>query len=74
MFNRAIFGDNTTIVVGHENEQQVTNVITAQGDFAGLANELRRHGVGSEDIAALKQALAHDEGTPEMMDKRLVQR
>ena len=33
VFTSAIFGDNTTIVVGHQNTQQVKNTKSVAGDF-----------------------------------------
>ncbi len=70
MFTSAIFGDNTTIVVGNQNTQQVTNMKTTAGDFGGLVNELRQYNVREEDCEALKRALALDEGTDELKDKK----
>lgn len=61
LFNNAIFGNNTTIVVGAHNTQQITN-ITIKGDFAVLAEELRQHGIKEPDIAALEQAIKEDDG------------
>jgi chemotaxis receptor (MCP) glutamine deamidase CheD len=59
MFGKAVFGDNTTIVVGNHNHQQITNT-AAKNDKAVLAAELRKHGVGEEDIQAIHAALDED--------------
>ena len=69
LFNNAIFGNNTTIVVGTHNKQQVTN-IAVKGDFYVLAEELRQYGVGEPDITALKQAINADAGAPEIVEKK----
>jgi hypothetical protein len=70
MFNSAIFGDNTTIVVGNQNKPQVSNIKTIVGDFSALASELRRHNITDEDISALKEAIARDEGESELKQQR----
>jgi len=59
IFGRSVFGDNTTIVVGSHNNQQVTNT-TIKNDKAALVDELRRHKVTQADIDALDTALGED--------------
>lgn len=59
MFGKAVFGDNTTIVVGSHNHQQVTNTLIKHNAKA-LADELRKHGVNEEDIEALDVAIKED--------------
>jgi hypothetical protein len=59
MFSKAVFGDNATIVVGDHNHQQVTNT-TVKNDKAALAAELRKHGVGDDEIQALDEAISQD--------------
>lgn len=59
LFNNAIFGDNTTIVVGTENTQTVTNNIT-KNDFDSLRNTLIESGVADSDINSLKLAISQD--------------
>lgn len=59
MLSRAVFGDNTTIVIGNHNNQQVTNT-SIKNDIKGLADELRKHGVSDGDIETLNEALAED--------------
>lgn len=59
LFNSAIFGDNTTILVGSSNTQSVSNV-DVKGDFNALAKTLEKNGVSNLDIAALKNAIDQD--------------
>lgn len=59
LFNSAIFGDNTTILVGSSNTQTVSN-INIKGDFNALAKTLENNGVSDTDITALKDAIAQD--------------
>jgi len=59
LFSNAIFGDNTTILVGSHNVQTVMNTIV-KGDFETLANALRSKDVPEEDISALKTAIDAD--------------
>jgi hypothetical protein len=59
MFGKAVFGDNTTILVGNGNHQTVANN-SAKNDGAALATELRKHGVDEQDITDLQAALIED--------------
>lgn len=59
LFNHTIFGDNTTIVVGSENAQTVTNSIT-KNNFEELRAELSKNGVSDEDIGDLEIAIQED--------------
>lgn len=59
LFNNAIFGDNTTIVVGNRNEQNVSNT-ALRGDFNALQHSLKSNGVSDEDIQLLKEAIDKD--------------
>lgn len=59
LFNSAIFGDNTTIVVGNENVQNVSN-INLKGDFESLTKSLKSNGVSDSDISELKEAIEKD--------------
>lgn len=59
MFDRSVFGDNTTIVVGSSNSTQVTNT-AVKSDKTALANELRRLKVSEKDIELLDTALNED--------------
>ncbi len=59
LFNSAIFGDNTTILVGSSNTQTVSNV-NIKGDFSALEKTLKNNGVPDSDITSLKDAIDHD--------------
>ena len=59
LFNSAIFGDNTTIVVGNENIQNVSN-INLKGNFELLSKTLKSNGVSDSDISELKEAIEKD--------------
>lgn len=69
LFQSAIFGDNTTIVVGNHNTQTVTNT-NIKGDFSSLAALLRQHGVSDDDVEGLKRAVESDHGAAELAEKR----
>ncbi|MCC6529521.1 MAG: response regulator receiver protein [Pseudomonadales bacterium] len=68
MFNNAIFGDNVTILVGHNNQQTVRNSVE-RGDFDSLAAFLRAKQVQESDVAALQQAIAADSTSTEVAEK-----
>ena len=59
LFNNAIFGDQTTIIVGDHNVQTVTNTVRAN-DFGSLAEYLKANKVPEQDISALEQAINVD--------------
>lgn len=61
MFNSAMFGDNTTILVGNQNTQHVVNS-KIFNDFPELEKELKKHGVVDADISELKLAIDNDAG------------
>jgi len=67
IFNKNTFGNNTNIIVGNHNKQEVSNV--NKGDFQSLANELRQHGVQEDDITALEKAISTDKETSEIVEK-----
>lgn len=60
LFNNAVFGHNTTIVVGNHNTQNVKNSVKA-GDLNSLVKTLSDAGIPAEDIEDLKSAIAADE-------------
>lgn len=62
LFNNAIFGDNTTILVGGGNTQTVSN-FNMKGDFSAVANFLKKNGMLDADIEALKEAIGQDAST-----------
>lgn len=69
LFNNAIFGNNTTIVVGSNNEQKVTN-INLEGNFQALAEKLRQSGLDESEISNLEVALSQDANTKDIAEKR----
>lgn len=69
MFRSAVFGDNTTIVVGDSNKTSVRNFVK-KGDFGSLAAMLREKGIAEPDIAALQVALHQDQGKVDFVGKR----
>lgn len=70
MFKNAIFGDNTTIVVGTGNIQSVTNIKT-KGNVDLLLNELRKQNIPESELKNLTTALQADEGKVDEETKKL---
>lgn len=68
MFNNAIFGDNTTILVGKQNTQHVVNSKVAN-NFSVLEKELQRHGISEDDIHQLRAAIESDKGRIDIDNK-----
>lgn len=64
------FGDHATIVIGHGNSQQITN-IAIKGNFTALSAELKRVGISDEDVADLKNAITADVDSPDHASKKL---
>lgn len=62
MFHGAVFGNHTVLVIGNQNQTQVSSTVKA-GDFESLAELLRQSKVDEADIAELKAAVVSD-GTP----------
>lgn len=69
LFNNAIFGNNTTIVVGNHNSQDITNII-AKGNFPALAEHLKKYGIAESNIAELQTAIRSDDNTLEVSQKQ----
>ncbi|MDB5975063.1 MAG: response regulator receiver protein [Nevskia sp.] len=69
LFNSAIFGHNTTIVVGNSNVQTIQNKVV-EGNIASLKKELERWNVPDEDIVQLETAISKDEGSAEHLQKK----
>ncbi|MGF6411530.1 hypothetical protein OKW37_003200 [Paraburkholderia sp. MM5482-R2] len=67
LFRSAIFGDNTTIVLGSNNSTHIA-ITNGKGDFDALATALRSRGMEEPDIVDLKNAVAADEGAEEASD------
>lgn len=59
LFNRAIFGDNATIVVGSENKLKISNNVV-KNDIQSLIEYLSANGVSEEDSALLNDAIQAD--------------
>lgn len=70
VFRNAVFGSNTTIVVGSGTIHSVTNSIAAN-DLESLARALRTHHVRDEDIDDLHQAIAADANTDDVRSRKL---
>ena len=70
IFRNAVFGSNTTIVVGGGSIQGVTNSITIN-DRGSLLAALRTHGVQDADLEVLKHALDADESSDEVQHKKI---
>ena len=62
MFNNAVFGHNTTIVVGSHNTQTIKNKVEA-GNLDTLVKTLSDAGIPAGDIEELRTAIAEDEAT-----------
>lgn len=69
MFANAVFGDNTSIIIGSHNTQNIKNQITAN-DFESLAEYFRKNSMPENDIWALKSAIEKDSGAPEHSEKK----
>lgn len=69
MFNAAVFGDNTTVIVGHNNAATITNTVT-KGDFNSLAETLKKAGVDDADAEELRAAIDDDDAGAVAKDKR----
>ncbi|WP_157646043.1 hypothetical protein [Burkholderia ubonensis] len=63
LFNRAVFGSNTTIIVGNQNTSTVTNTIN-KGDLGRLQEILRDSGIAQTDVQKLNQAIVEDGDAP----------
>lgn len=63
LFASAVFGSNTTIVVGNQNTTTVTNTIN-EGNVGQLEQVLREAGVAQDDLVTLKQAITDDGNAP----------
>ncbi len=59
LFNNAVFGDNTTIIVGDKNKQIVTNE-QLTNNFENLAEFLRQHNIQEGDINSLSKNIEKD--------------
>ena len=69
LFHGAVFGPNTTIVVGDNNALQGGTNTVVQNDFDSLARFLQKQGVGEKDIHELHGAIEGDAVAPEHQAK-----
>ncbi|EKK5245928.1 hypothetical protein ACI00O_003600 [Cronobacter sakazakii] len=60
IFSNAIFGPNTTINFGNDNNITINNIIN-KFDFEALKNELRSNSISDEDIEELRISLVEDD-------------
>jgi hypothetical protein len=65
----AVFGDNTTVIVGQHNVATVTNTIT-KGDFNSLAETLKKAGVDDADVEDLRTAIDEDDTAVVVREKQ----
>jgi hypothetical protein len=70
IFRNAVFGSNTTIVVGGGSIQGVTNNVTVN-DLDSLVSALRAHGVQDTDLKHLKRAIETDDASDDVKNKKL---
>ncbi|MEO3691987.1 hypothetical protein [Roseateles paludis] len=70
IFRNAVFGSNTTIVVGGGSIQGVTNNVTVN-DLGSLVSALRAYGIQDADLEQLKQALVSDDTSDDVRNKKL---
>ena len=67
MFQHTVFGDNTTVVVGHRNQTTIHNDVK-KNDLAALGEHLKEAGLQQDDIDGLATAIQDDAKTPEVID------
>jgi len=65
IFRGTVFGDNATVIVGHDNTVQGTTNSIVRNDFGSLADALQKLGIQDDDIEELRTAIEADEGAPE---------
>jgi hypothetical protein len=66
LLNSAVFGNNTTIIVGNNNTQTVKNI--TKGNFETLAKVLNESGVAHKEIDELKSIIDVDNPQLEKME------
>lgn len=69
LLTNAMFGDNTTIVLGNNNVQTVTNSII-KNDIESLVKFLSSNGVSIDDTEELKKAIVEDRDGVDYENKR----
>lgn len=60
MFQNAVFGNNTTIIIGDNGTQTTSNVTKTTGNFELLAESLKDAGVSDDDIKNLNRIIEND--------------
>ncbi|GMQ52523.1 hypothetical protein [Halopseudomonas aestusnigri] len=70
LFNNAVFGNNTTIIVGDNNAQTVDNSITTN-DLNSLKKFLSSYQVSNEDLEELEVAVTEDAGSEAIAKQEL---
>lgn len=60
LLNNAMFGPNTTIVIGDKNTQTLNFVAVQTGNYDSLSKFLKEKGVPSSDLQSLRQAIDAD--------------
>lgn len=68
LFNSAMFGDNTTIIVGDHNTQSINNSVV-KNDLDSLIKLLGEKGVSEADTNALKSAVQSDSSNIDLVKK-----
>lgn len=63
IFHSSVFGNNTTIIVGDNNTQTVSNI--TKGNFKSLEKVLKENGVSQADIQELQNVIDIDKPTNE---------
>lgn len=69
-FTSVIYGDNNTILVGNQNQQQVL-IEQAVGNIQQVEEILKTNGVSEPDINSLKEALAAEPASSMSNDKQV---
>lgn len=71
LLNNAMFGHNTTIVIGDRNTQHLNFSVVQKGDFESLSTFLKSRKVPETDVAALRAAIDSDASAVEHQKKEL---
>jgi hypothetical protein len=69
MLSRAIFGDNTTVIIGDNNSTAITNTAT-KGDFKALSEIFRKAGVVEADLEDLRVAVEGEDAVTVAQERR----
>ena len=63
LFNSSVFGNNTTIIVGDNNNQKVKNII--KGNLDTLKKQFRENEIDEADLSELEMIIDNDNPDPE---------